>query len=409
MKKLIILGLGLLSLATLVTGCGGKDDSKPVFTIVFDGQGKVENDTILAEGKIKIAEPAEPKTDYFNFAGWYKEKECINQWNFNTDKVDAPITLYAKWVNIGNFTVTFDTKGRGEAPESITVECGSKIEKPENPTDEDFYLYGWYKDANYMTEWNFENDRITENTTLYARWKSKISGYKYYGAELYSKQSFMYGRYEARMKMAFAPGCISSMFLYYNNSDTYNDTLWNEIDIEVIGKDSTKFQSNIITGKKNAQITTEQMHISTDKPYNTDYHTFVIEWTPEYISWSVDGVEMRRTDATNDVKDQLKTMIRTESLRFNLWSSQSTSWVGKFDNKRLPIAQYIDYIKVSKYDTETKDFTELWTDDFDTFNSTRWGKGNWTIGQVTLNPTNVTVEEGNLVLRLTKEPIYAKY
>ncbi|MCQ2960475.1 MAG: family 16 glycosylhydrolase [Bacteroidales bacterium] len=406
MKKFVILGLSLLSLACLITSCNGKDDSKPIFTVVFNGQEKVENDTISVEGITLITEPTEPKTDYFNFAGWYKEKECINQWNFNTDKVDAPITLYAKWVIAGTYTVSFSTK-KGIAPESYTVDCGSKIQKPE-PTDEDFYLFGWYKDASFMFPWDFENDRVTEDITLYARWKSKIAGYAYYGAELYSKQSFKYGRFEAKMKMSYAPGCVSSMFLYYDLSDTDRDTIWNEIDIEVLGKDSTKIQTNIINGNRKNRITSEQVYAS-GLGLNLDYHTYVIEWTPDYIAWYLDGVEMRRTTPANDEIGQMETLVKDESLRFNVWSDKSTEWVGKINPNKIPTAQYIDYVKVYSYNTETKKFTESWTDDFDTFDSNRWGKGNWDIGQVVLEPKNVTVEDGKLVLRITKETIYAVY
>jgi len=45
-----------------------------------------------------VTEPvAMTKTGYF-FEGWYKEADCINQWNFYSDYVTANITLYAKWV-----------------------------------------------------------------------------------------------------------------------------------------------------------------------------------------------------------------------------------------------------------------------------------------------------------------------
>ena len=73
-----------------------------------------------------------------------------------------------------------------------------------------------------------------------------LTKYKFSGAELYTKESFTYGRFEARMKMAYAPGCISSMFLYYNDSYKGGGKVWNEIDIEVIGKDPNSFQSNLI-------------------------------------------------------------------------------------------------------------------------------------------------------------------
>ena len=32
-----------------------------------------------------------------SFAGWFKEADCINKWNNDTDTVTADITLYAKW------------------------------------------------------------------------------------------------------------------------------------------------------------------------------------------------------------------------------------------------------------------------------------------------------------------------
>lgn len=226
--------------------------------------------------------------------------------------------------------------------------------------------------------------------------------YKYYGAELYSKESFTYGKFEARMKMAYAPGCISSMFLYYNDSYMGNGKVWNEIDIEVIGKSSTGFQSNLITGSKESQVTSEKIH-NLGYAVNSDYHVYTVEWTPDYISWSVDGVETRRTAATTDTKQQVANMVQAQSLRFNLWASDVTAWVGTFDKTKIPVAQYIDYVKVYDYDTASQTFSERWTDDFDTFDSTRWSKGNWTMGLVTEKTDNVVVEDGNLVLKLTKE------
>lgn len=228
--------------------------------------------------------------------------------------------------------------------------------------------------------------------------------YKYYGAELLTKQTFKYGRFEAKMKMAYAPGCISSMFLYYNDSYMGNGKRWNEIDIEVIGKDDMGFQTNIISGTANSKVTSEQM-IPLSSKVNEDYHIYAMEWTPDYISWSLDGKEVRRTDLSSDRKYQVSSMVENQSLRFNLWASKNTSWVGSMSSKNIPITQYIDYVKVSSYDEETKEFTELWTDEFDTFDSSRWSRGNWAMELVTEKPDNVVVEDGVLQLRLTKEAV----
>ncbi len=225
--------------------------------------------------------------------------------------------------------------------------------------------------------------------------------YSFYGAEMFSTETFTYGKFEAKMKMAYAPGCISSMFLYYNNSYKGGSEMWNEIDIEVIGKQPNGFQSNIITGKKEKQVTSEQM-IGIGAPIADDFHIYTVEWTPNYVAWFFDGKEVRRNEISNDTKKQVADLIKAQSLRFNIWSSKSVEWVGNFYQKNIPITQEIDYVKVYDYN-EDGTFTERWTDEFDSFNSTRWGTGNWQMENVLERPKNVVVEDGVLKLKLTKE------
>ncbi|MCQ2209973.1 MAG: family 16 glycosylhydrolase [Paludibacteraceae bacterium] len=228
--------------------------------------------------------------------------------------------------------------------------------------------------------------------------------YKYYGAELYTRESFMYGRFEAKMKMAYAPGCVNSMFLYYNDSYRGGDIVWNEIDIEVIGKYKSAFQSNIITGKAEAKVTSEKMYALAN-PIDSEYHVYRIDWTPNYVAWYLDDLLVRKTQVTNDNKAQVSALVKKQSLRFNLWASNSQSWVLKLNPNKLPIEQRIDYVKVYDYDTETNTFTEKWTDEFDSFNSSRWLKGNWGMELVTESPSNIVIENGEIVLKLTKEEV----
>lgn len=231
----------------------------------------------------------------------------------------------------------------------------------------------------------------------------ETSNYYFYGAELYSKETFTYGKFEAKMKMAYAPGCISSMFLYYNDSYKGGTEVWNEIDIEVIGKQPNGFQSNIITGKSEKKVTSENMY-TTSSPISNDFHIYTIEWTPEYVAWYFDGVEVRRNDASNDSKKQVEALVKDQSLRFNIWSSKSVDWVGNLYQKNIPITQEIDYVKVYNYDAASKTFTENWTDDFNSsLDTKRWGTGNWQMENVVERPKNVVVEDGMLKLMLTKE------
>ncbi|WP_297944651.1 family 16 glycosylhydrolase [uncultured Fibrobacter sp.] len=241
-----------------------------------------------------------------------------------------------------------------------------------------------------------------ENGKLIALDPSKE--YTFYGSELTGKEQFLYGRFEARMKMASIPGTVSSMFLNYDNSYKKGDEPWNEIDIEVLGKSQTQWQSNIITREADPSIpgttNSETIH---DFGFDAtqDFHLYTIVWTPEYVSWEIDSVEVRRdtlgmAHGTHADADQVKFLTKPQSLRFNLWASQTPAWTGKFTGIGLPIEQQIDYVRAYTYDTTSKAFTLAWQDDFEgtSLNSDRWSRGNWTMELVEYRVQNVKVSDG---------------
>ena len=235
--------------------------------------------------------------------------------------------------------------------------------------------------------------------------------YKYFGAELSGRNQFTYGRFEARMKMVSVSGSVSSMFLYYDPSYKLGSEPWNEIDIEVLGTNPGSWQSNLITrypdeeGKKNQKIFSEYV---TGFGFNSteDFHLFAFIWTPEYISWEIDSVEIRR-DVLGMDKGQVEYMTLQQTLRFNLWASNTPAWTGKFTGAELasgPVAQEIDYVRIYNYDKDSKTFSLAWQDDFDgtTLNTSRWSKGNWEMERVMLSPDNVVVEDGKCKLLLSR-------
>ena len=72
------------------------------------------------------------------------------------------------------FTVSFDLKGHGAAIADLTnVPEGSKIIAPTAPTDENYTFEGWYKETTLENVWNFAEDVVTANTTLFAKWINK--------------------------------------------------------------------------------------------------------------------------------------------------------------------------------------------------------------------------------------------
>lgn len=58
-----------------------------------------ENETItIDKGDVIGSAPVSTNKFGYTFAGWYTEKECINQWHLYTDIVKSDLTLYPKYV-----------------------------------------------------------------------------------------------------------------------------------------------------------------------------------------------------------------------------------------------------------------------------------------------------------------------
>ena len=222
----------------------------------------------------------------------------------------------------------------------------------------------------------------------------------YKAAEIYSKQTYKYGRYEMRMRVAKGSGVLSTFFTYKNGSEQPG-TFWEEIDIEIFGKNNaTQWQSNVIIGTNRPTTKTEGVHTM---PYSLGdgYNTYVLEWTPNYIAWFINGTQVRRINGGQFVTS----LTSPQDLRFNLWAANIAEWVGAFNPNILPVYQFVNYIEYKPYVASTNSFGNGWRDDFNSFDTNRWSKANWTFGEnyADFDPNNVVVKNGILVLALTRE------
>ncbi|MCI6219290.1 MAG: DUF4430 domain-containing protein [Collinsella sp.] len=69
----------------------------PGCTVAFDTRGgSTVPSAMTAQNKTMIA-PANPERSGYTFAGWYKDADCTQAWDFSKDVVTADMTLYAKW------------------------------------------------------------------------------------------------------------------------------------------------------------------------------------------------------------------------------------------------------------------------------------------------------------------------
>lgn len=67
------------------------------------------------------------------------------------------------------FTVHFETNG-GSTIADVKVKKGGLVTEPEKPTKEGYAFTGWFKDKELTQGFNFKEEKINADTTIYAKW-----------------------------------------------------------------------------------------------------------------------------------------------------------------------------------------------------------------------------------------------
>jgi uncharacterized protein (TIGR02145 family)/uncharacterized repeat protein (TIGR02543 family) len=141
----------------------------PSCIVRFDSKGGSAIDSQKVNSGDMVNKPADPTRTGYAFVGWYKEEAYTTKWNFGTDNVIANITLFAKWT-INQYTVTFNTQGGTPVPAAQPRNYGDTVSTPNIPTYTGFTFGGWYKESSCATKWVLGTFKITQDTTLYAKW-----------------------------------------------------------------------------------------------------------------------------------------------------------------------------------------------------------------------------------------------
>lgn len=216
-------------------------------------------------------------------------------------------------------------------------------------------------------------------------------------AEVYSSQSYSYGRFEASIRFAPGSGVVGAFFLWKDGSEVPG-TFWNELDFEKVGEECG-LDTNAFYGDPE-KVHTQRITVEGD--LCNDYHTYTYEWTPEYISWLVDGTEVRR-ETGEAVTAFSENASEGMQIRFNIWPGDA-SFGGVFDPTKVPAHQFVDWVQYSSYDGG--EFTLEWREDFDGPNfPSGWLFGSWGSPKnlSTHSPLNVGIVDGYAVLALTAD------
>lgn len=185
---------------------------------------------------------------------------------------------------------------------------------------------GWGNGGFFDCGWFKENAVIDSGRLSLTIDEDKTNQYNYSGAEYRTNDFYHYGYYETSMQAIKNDGVVSSFFIYTGPSD---NNPWDEIDIEVLGKDTTKVQFNYFT---NGVGNHEYMY---DLGFDASkgYHTYGFDWQPDKITWYVDGKEVYSA-TTNIPSTPGKIMM-------NVWPGTGVDdWLNHYDGTTPLTANY---------------------------------------------------------------------
>lgn len=192
-----------------------------------------KNKIIFVNKGETINEVNAPIRHGYNFAGWYKNVEYTQKWNFTTDSVSKNTTLYAKW-EPQTYTITYKDMGNesftgsfdGGYPEEHVYDTETTLVVP---TRGGYNFMGWYLTSScsgtQITKLN--NNNCTTNITIYAKWEeipvvTYTVTFNTNGGSLVSPITVEAGKMVSEPVLPIKAGSENIFAGWY-----YNDEIWN--------------------------------------------------------------------------------------------------------------------------------------------------------------------------------------
>jgi endo-1,3-1,4-beta-glycanase ExoK len=200
--------------------------------------------------------------------------------------------------------------------------------------------YSFEENGSNMTEENISvhNSILTLSTS-----KNKKADLpkSYNGGEIGNAKFMSFGFYEVRMKPNIVSGTVGSFFLM--NKWIPDHWEHKEIDIEFTGNKKTSIQ---LTNHDYQQEGTVHNYSTTTKELgfdiSEDYHTYGILWTPDSVSWFVDG---KRLHTEKEYVPQVPLQIRLNHWAGNMSVPAIKKWLGEVQEDKLPSTVQYDWIR----------------------------------------------------------------
>lgn len=189
---------------------------------------------------------------------------------------------------------------------------------------EGFYWADGYSNGNqFNCTWRKSSAAIEDGIMRMSVLKE---GSGYAGAEYRTETRSSYGFYAVCMKAAKCSGVISSFFTYTNAP------VWDEIDIEFLGKNTAQVQFNYYTSGKGGHEFIFDLGFDAAE----EFHEYAFEFAPDSITWYIDGTAVYR--AAEELPSH------PMQIMMNVWNCRNADeWSGAFDASALPVSAEYRY------------------------------------------------------------------
>lgn len=203
-------------------------------------------------------------------------------------------------------------------------------------------LEDWAAEKNNELQYYSPNNVKVENGLLkLISKKEKYKGRDYTSGALHTKGkfNFLYGKAEIRAKLPAGQGIFPAFWMMPDKDNTWLP----EIDVlEMLGHKPNEIW--MVTHWLDKSNTLKSDYDTFNGPdFSKDFHTFSIVWTPDSITWFIDGIERFRSSKN----------IPNEKMYLYLNTAIGGDWPGSPDDSTIfPVSYEIDYVRVFKSTNE---------------------------------------------------------
>lgn len=339
-----------------------------------DGDGVLSTKEIEGVTELDLSDSG--LTDVSELASLFPDLESLNVSGNNLTSIDIQLLTRLKLLNALNnpSLTTIYVWSDFVAPEGFMIPDGAEYVEPDIYTPAGYQLV-WRDEFNDPSlimpdpaEWWYETaepgwvnnelqtyvagrtgDIITADVsdgTLKIR--AIKSGNRVYSARVNTRKNWTYGYFEARLKLPEGKGTWPAFWMM--------PSVWSgwpeggEIDImEHVGCVPTEVSSSIHCKSYYHAIGTQKTAARKIPTVMEEFHTYALEWTPEYIKTYVDGKQLfyyNPDDYSQGRNANTWPFDKPFELKLNLaWGGD---WGGMYgvDESCLPATYEIDYVRV---------------------------------------------------------------